>query len=149
MTPNPYSAWRAQSPRIDFPERTVASILRDRIESRPRPATPRRWVGVWTIACLLVAAGAWAWASFPTTPTKANPVPSVASAVTVVRTRPPLLRTPAVPEPVAAPLASMPVAPSVKPAPRHKEAVSVDKGRPAIVPRCGCDPMICDCIEPQ
>jgi hypothetical protein len=146
MTPNVTRAWRAQSPRLDFAERTVAAIVRDRIESRRR-ARPRRWMSALAVASVLVVVGALAWAALSRTATKAAAVPEVGNApAEVPRTTPPLWRAPAVPEPSAA--AIPPPAAAVKAA-RHKETVPADQNRHVNLPRCSCDPMICDCVEPQ
>jgi hypothetical protein len=146
MTPNVYRTWHAQSPRLDFAERTVAAMMRDRIESR-RGTRPHRWMTAFAVACVLVVVGALAWAALPRTATKAPAAADVAAAPPEVpRTIPPLWRAPAAAEPPTA--AVPPPLPAVKAA-RHKETVPADKNRHVNLPRCSCDPMICDCVEPQ
>lgn len=166
MRPIAYSGWRAQRPAPDFAERTVAAILRDRATSggtvRPRgtetrlarapwPTTYRsRRMSAFAIACLLVIAGAWgAWAALPRTAGRAAPLPDVVR-IDVTSISAPLWRVPAEslrtidpPRPLPAP-----ARPAAK-APQRKETVPADKARRVNLPRCGCDPEICDCVEPQ
>jgi hypothetical protein len=145
MTPHVSNAWRPQSPGADFAERTVAAILRDRIERR-RTARPRRWMSVIAIAAFVIAAGALAWAALPRIPRAVVSRPSVA----------PMTIDPAKESPAAGP--ASPVAkpstehrravPAAAP-PRHKETLVPDRGRKMNLPRCNCVQTICDCVEEQ
>jgi len=102
------------------------------------------------IVCLLVIAGAWgAWAAFPRTGRNAAPQSEVVP-IEVTRTTPPLWRAPSVSFHTVAQPRPRP-APAKPPAKvlRHEEMAPADKTRPLNLPRCGCDPEICDCVEPQ
>jgi hypothetical protein len=146
--PNAYSTWRAQSPRPDFAERTVAAILRDRTTSRPA-SRPRRWIGAFAMAGVLIAAGALAWAAIPRAAGTVLSAPSIVRADTGPRREsPPVVQAPAVPRSSTETPAPIPRIPAAK-APRHKEAVPTNKGGRVNLPRCGCGQMICDCVEPQ
>lgn len=148
MKPNAYGAWHAQSPRADFAERTLAAILRDRVESR-RTSRPRPWVGAFAMVAVLIAAGAWAWAALPKTARTWVSTPSVVRAAAEPRRESvPVVHASPVPESSTETPAPIPVAPAAK-APRHKEAVPTNMGGRVNLPRCGCGQMICDCVEPQ
>jgi hypothetical protein len=147
MTPNASNAWRPQSPRADFAERTVAAILRDRIERRPT-ARPRRWVSVIAIAVFVIAAGAWAWAALPRTPrTEVSPPSFRPEPIGVAKGSPVTGHASPVPEPSAERPRPLP-APAASP-PRHKEPIAPDRPRKPNLPRCNCVQTICDCVEEQ
>ena len=169
MTPNAYRAWRAQSPPPNFAERTVAAILHDRIASG-RAVPPRRTevlvararrqstyrsrrMSALAIACLLVVGGAWgAWAALPRSARTAASLPD-AVPIDVTRTHAPLWRAPAesfhAVDPPRPPPAPAKPAPPQKAPPQPKEMAPAVRARPVNLPRCGCDPEICDCVEPQ
>jgi hypothetical protein len=166
MRSSAYSAWRPQRPSADFAQRTVEAILRDRNAGsravRPRRTEPlvagalgsgsirSRRMSAFAVACLLLIAGAWgAWAGLPRTGRKAGPQPEVVP-IDVTRTNQPFLRTPSVSVHMIDPPRQLPAPAKLQAkVPQHKEMAPADGARPVNLPRCGCDPEICDCVEPQ
>lgn len=145
MTPHVGSAWPAQKPPGEFAERTVDAILRDRM-ARRSSARPRRWWGVWAIAAVLAAGGAWASIVLPQAPQAYVSVPpasktDIGPAATTVQ---PTATQPLVTEgPSRPPQGAPPAAPR-----RYREpAAAHDAGRRARVPLCNCVQTICDCGE--
>jgi hypothetical protein len=148
MTPNVSNAWRAQSPRADFAERTVAAILRDRIERR-RTARRPRWTSVIVVATVMVGAGALAWAALPKTPRTEVSRPDVAPrTIDVAKKSPAGAQVSPTPEPSIERPRPSSAAPATSP-PRRKDAVIPDRVRKVNLPRCNCVQTICDCVEEQ
>jgi hypothetical protein len=147
MTSNRLKAWQAQVPEADFAERTVAALARDR--RRRRTLTGRRWIVMGAMAAVLIAGGAWGYASLSSLQAHSRAAPFAT---------PPTIRAPdpSPRQPVALPEHPAPVSPASPPAslPHRKVEAPApvssppNAGRTVVVPRCYCSPneAICDCF---
>ena len=148
MTSNSWRSWPDQTPSADFAERTVARILRDREERRPKRGA-RRWMTFAAAAAVLMAGGAWAWTSLP----RPMKPPAVVQDSGVARPPAPprALATTIKPlDPIPEVTRQPPVAPVIVP-PRRKEAPTAvslpDGGRKLILPACNCQDVLCACLD--
>lgn len=151
MKPTDLQAWRPQAPPRDFADRTTAAVLRDRASTRAS-ARAVRWPVSLAAACLLVAAGAWAWRSH-----RVPPGPAVTS--TPLPAAPPAVRPPAgparpAPAPPSPPLPSLPDRVAPTPRPRVPAASATAVAAPSastapsarvVVPPCTCNELGCEC----
>jgi hypothetical protein len=144
MTPRPPRAWPAQEPSVDFADRTVGAILRDRA-SRSERERRRRWVGALVIAAVFVTGGAWARGVLsarkaPSAPAlSAAPQARRATESVAVEAAPAAVRQP--------PEASREQVPPVTSTAHRSPHLSAppDAGRHVRVPMCNCAQTICDC----